>query len=769
MVILSKIRKVVASVQFQRAKSSAAWNSKIILCGIIAFHLINNFIWLRLDQTSLIYESYSYLEYSRQLFEQLNSFLGFRQSGSGVHFTDMRWHGVFVQAVTAPFYWIFGTSQDAAVFVQAAIFFTVLIVSTYGIASFCFGTAVGLLSAFLISMFPVVFISTRVYLLDIPCASVMAASVWMALRSDGFVKRGFTFLSIILMGISIAIKFNSLLFLPVIFIGLLFTDSFRSNKKFSPWFGLASFLFVAFLFLLLSYRGKLLDIADRAYSISWANFAVGYAPGSPYHQLTSVFSYGFGYFCRFFKDFFQEAMTLPLTIWGLYGVFRLHRFSLFFLFWWIVPSFVLFFLLHNPNSFRYGIPLLVPIVIIAAKGLIDLAHGWRMTFLYAVILFAIVQFFVITYRPSFFDHKFFTTDNTGLHYRNVPKGVTNPYVESDSINDLLSFITHHGPAKPYIKQILYIGVNDVVTAQILERIHGQKLPLGVKAISIPEEKRYYVKEIPRQLFFGADFILVGNLKLEQDLGEERNKFIATVKMLFEAQLGQLQYVRSFTMFDGAEIKLYKRLSEPLELASEEINLFVRNGQVRILYKGREVTMRPGLDYGFTINQRSFTNIDFRWSETKLDDQTIMMRGEIPDLDAFIETKLSFSDSQALHWESRYSGKVLDSGQHYYWKLVLRKEYEGCALNAQRVDFTSHNVNVVQSFIFRHNASDAFRIFSNQRIALPDIEFSGRYPVGSILYVRWHSQARGFAVQVKKAPELSQELLFKGDVVISGPY
>ncbi|MBU2222364.1 MAG: glycosyltransferase family 39 protein, partial [Candidatus Omnitrophica bacterium] len=199
----------------------------LFLTAIILFHLINNLIWLFLDKTYLIYDSWYHFLLSLKVFDYLQQgFFPWLSDilGGVVYF---RWHGVLVGYLTAPFYFIFGLTQDSGVMISSSIFLTILVLSTFGVGKVLFDRRVGLLAAFLVSMYPLVFNNLRVYMLDVPLTAMVVLSVYLLLKSENLTNKKYTFLFAFASGLGLLIKFNFALFI----LGPLAPSIYRAFKK----------------------------------------------------------------------------------------------------------------------------------------------------------------------------------------------------------------------------------------------------------------------------------------------------------------------------------------------------------------------------------------------------------------------------------------------------------------------------------------------------------------------------------------------------------
>lgn len=201
----------------------------IILSGLYCFHIISNYIWLKLDKSYLLFDDALYHINSLRLFEAIKNFPPALFSGE--FFRIFHRSGFSVGLITAPFYFFFGFSQDAAVMVSNSIFLGVLLFFIYGIGKRLQGEKVGLLGAFIISMYPTVFNQSKTYMFDLPLSAFVSLNIYLVIRSDGFRNKIFTVLYILSVVLGLLIKFNFLAFVIGAMLLVLRKGIERANQK----------------------------------------------------------------------------------------------------------------------------------------------------------------------------------------------------------------------------------------------------------------------------------------------------------------------------------------------------------------------------------------------------------------------------------------------------------------------------------------------------------------------------------------------------------
>jgi 4-amino-4-deoxy-L-arabinose transferase-like glycosyltransferase len=158
-----------------------------VLCLVLlaSFHIANNWIYLSKRVTirgwdrpahlvrTLIYNDILKEINLRSLFEAMT----------------WSWNRPPLRHLAAvPFYRVFGTSTDVAL-MSNAVFMVILFFSVYGIGKRMYGRGTGLLAAFLVSMYPVLFGISRLSYVDYALTAMVSLVIYFLVRTEGFLHR----------------------------------------------------------------------------------------------------------------------------------------------------------------------------------------------------------------------------------------------------------------------------------------------------------------------------------------------------------------------------------------------------------------------------------------------------------------------------------------------------------------------------------------------------------------------------------------------------
>lgn len=120
----------------------------------------------------------------------------------------------FVYWVTDVFYGLFGTDLWVAI-LSNVVFLTVLVFAVYGIGTLLWSRRVGLLSAVFVVTSPMFVTQLKWYMLDVPLSAMVALALYLLIRSDDFARRRSSFLFGVAVGIGMLTKWPFAFFLAL--------------------------------------------------------------------------------------------------------------------------------------------------------------------------------------------------------------------------------------------------------------------------------------------------------------------------------------------------------------------------------------------------------------------------------------------------------------------------------------------------------------------------------------------------------------------------
>ncbi len=188
----------------------------LALILLLAFHLGNNWVYLSTRVTLWGWDQPSHLLTTLRYHDTL------REPSIGAFFEVMttRWNRPPLPWLPAVlFYRIFGVSTDVALMANAA-FMVVLLFSVYGIGKRMYGRGVGILAAFLVSFYPLIFSLSRSAYPDFALTAIVALNVYLLLLVDNFHSRRGSLLLGLGLGLGLLTKWQCVAFIgaPVAYV-----------------------------------------------------------------------------------------------------------------------------------------------------------------------------------------------------------------------------------------------------------------------------------------------------------------------------------------------------------------------------------------------------------------------------------------------------------------------------------------------------------------------------------------------------------------------
>ncbi len=226
------------------------------LFSLLSFHLLANWAWLSSNVTLVGWDQPSHLWKSlvcNELLRQSNPVSLFQ----AIVLSKFRPPLLFFSTVV--FYRLFGLSTDVALMSNSP-YWALILLSTYGIGKRVYDRNVGLLAAFLVSTFPLIFSLSRSFYFEFALAAMVSLSIYLLLLTEGFRDRRYSLLLGISLGLGMLMKQSFIAFLiaPLAFVVARSDISAHavpkdirsfSNIKWAAFSSVPGLLLAAFLYL----------------------------------------------------------------------------------------------------------------------------------------------------------------------------------------------------------------------------------------------------------------------------------------------------------------------------------------------------------------------------------------------------------------------------------------------------------------------------------------------------------------------------------------
>jgi len=751
------------------------------LVSIILFHLINNYIWLRLDQTYLLDDAHWHFLFSFRIFDLLSEHTFPYLSDISNNYFAFRWHGILVGYLTAPFYFILGLTQDSAVMASSSIFFTILILSLYGVGRVLFDKKTGLLSAFLVSMYPLVFNHMRTYMLDLPLTSMVVLSVFLLLKSESFTNKKYSCFFAIASGLGLLIKFNFALFilgpLAVILCKILCNFGFKK-----AWRNIAMVIFIAALISFRFYGLKFWEIANRIYSCSWF-YAVGFYPeGSPISILQRCLVLGKDYLFFFLRDCFNNSVSPVLFILFIFGAVVNKRQRGILFAWLALPILLLAFLFHYPDQSRYFMPVLPALALISGAGIMGLNSAKLRRILVAlVVILGCLQYFAVSYKIDFFpkqiqikipliDNKFFPImmfkRDLNLEFRGSPDTASYPAETGNNneeiLNEILMNSRGQGPQDKV--KVFFMGNNVRIYQPIMYEVFIRKLPIDISHLSLSEEEKYKDQSLEVYNMLRADYVAVTKQRLKPSAPFFVKRRLRELSLFFERNIAKFALIKELNFNNGDSFLLYKRIKNYTRIAKDSLEFCFRDGVARIIYHGREITRAVGLGASFSLEGGNYTNPYLQWDSELVSPENLTIYAKTEGLPFLMKWEVFIKNNQEIIWKVSIDGELWKKVDDLYLTLFLTAGYTQWLSPSGKRMFASKNIHAFEEIELPDLTVRSVTLSSPKEKTLPRVIFSVDNLSDAVPFIRWRNDLRGVGFYIKtKDGSLDKRNIFSGTI------
>ncbi len=488
--------------------------TSFIMVLFITATVMVNYMWAMEDnsingvdsQNHLLYSINFFYDFSNIIFVSNETFLAkiikvFRLIGNPVQFSSVLYWPNGLNLTAAASYLLLGKSLLSA---KLAIFpyLVILLIAIYFIGKELHSRAIGLMAAFILFMYPLIFESSRQFGLDFPLTAMVTLSILFLLKCNYFKNTKYSLFLGLSLGWGMLIKGQMVLFItwPVLWvIYRAFGDSKRLNKKFSlgskQLQNIAIFVVVAGLIGSIWWGNKILK------TIAYLMGHIFCSPERLDPILEGGKKYSLGSLTWHLRRLTDSSLGIFLFIPFLFSLIaflrRKVRFKWLYLLWLIVP-FLLFSLIFTVKHPRFLMPILPVIALFTAFGLGNIRKRWvKIPFFSIIAAFSLTQFCVLSYCD--WNYRNFSLGPIkifgGTHYGAVP------HYRDFKVEEVVKIINSHA----HLAHPIGIGfINCGNRPSTLEMLYWLRLKNNnLRPFSLTETHEYFLRD-----FDSIDFILL---------------------------------------------------------------------------------------------------------------------------------------------------------------------------------------------------------------------------------------------------------------------
>ncbi|MFA4988244.1 MAG: glycosyltransferase family 39 protein [Candidatus Omnitrophota bacterium] len=524
-----------------------------VLSLIILFHLVNNYIWLKLDHlfiypgfiTNTIFHLHNQLVFYQKLklllgldgpfFQKISSFVLLFESGAVG--PQHEWP-VFAYFVTSLANLFFGMTAFVSRF-SNSLFMALSVIFTYLIAKECQNKRTGLIAAFLISFYPAVYGVSRLYDLDFFLIAMTAMVIYFLIRSGNFTRRKYSILSGLALGLGILTKGQIVIFVagPLIFMFCSILKNaimkFQGKKEaahdFKPRYIFNNILIFFVLALGVSFVWWGIHFEEKI-AILMNHLFAGYFPDK-YNLFGLEFDLWTPRALLFHPLFLVKHVSLPLFLIFCVSLFWLKKKitpDICMVILWILAALFIFTLMSAKWE-HYCLSLLPAVAILTGIGVERAGGKIRKVLVFSILAVSLVQFYYISFgwtggvlkQPSSGINFSSTSIYGALPKKNNYQGILAGFSEKIKAGSREKIAEH---------KVVNVGIIDVIDAEINGFLISYYLDLYLQDIRIwclPNEDMIIPHSSDFAKYFSDniddfDYIIVINNNRQLSLGSEND-------------------------------------------------------------------------------------------------------------------------------------------------------------------------------------------------------------------------------------------------------
>ncbi len=522
------------------------------------FHVSNNIIVINADKTPVVADSMVYYPQSVAIYKTLfETKQGLKRVVYDKYYNH---HKPPLYAFSVlPWYLLFGFSHDIMC-VSNLSFLLILIVSVFFIGKYLDSDSSGLLAAFIVTTYPVVFGMSRWCMPYFMSLSLVSLAVLFVIRSKNFSNLWLSLLAGITSGLAALTHLSSLLavFAPYLFFlidGLITAKNKRLRIKLSVNFLCSVFLIALLVFIWMK--------TGRAQPVS-------YMQSNDNLPRINLIVTGLKVFLRqLFHIQLHKFYLLSLIISAIILIYKKKKIVLF-LFLWYLTHTLMASNFDKSLTPRFNMASLPPLALITSLGVFSIDQKRiRRSLVAVIILFGIFQYLVISYYPDadkYYPYmtqlnkssKFITDDQINHH------GLLQASEADWRGDDIIETIAEKerldakNPVKVWIIYAKASIYGDLSTEMIQNRVPIEVI--NVANDDMAQGLTPYTNDYIENELLEVDYILTYDSRC-YDTGEHWEGFLEETNAVFNNNITEFEKIAGFNMPDGNILHMYKKIEQ----------------------------------------------------------------------------------------------------------------------------------------------------------------------------------------------------------------
>lgn len=716
---------------------------------LFLLYAISNYFWLSQNKLPVSYDEGVHLWTSMRF---LNAFISPSHNilYDVFHANVTHWPPL-VYFVSSLFNLIFGVSYTVSVMTNM-LFYLLLIVSLYLIGRKMKSPSVGILSALIVSFYPIIYGHSRLFMLDFPLTAIVTFSIYCLICTKYFKDLKWSIIFGLSAGIGMLIKWSYPLYIISPCVYFILVGLARSNKK-QPLFIIRN----CFISLLSCFIISFPHYFIGKEGLRKTSTVLGYVVNSTIIFERNVFNYidNLVAFLRQFNNIALSFIFLSILIVSLL-LFYLKiksKDKMFITLWYLMPIFLL--LVVSWKQTRFFMPVLPCLALISAMGLDFILKNKRIRVFILCFIFsvALAHYFNLSLASPLHE---IDAGHTGI------TSVFRGHLERFKSEQLLVGIILDSENKKRLTEdpLRQLFGDRVMSYYLMRELISTDIGFGPEVcldLKYPEKQWDWVKE--NKIFLDkmsemSAIIYISKVKEWPAENEFENIFKDNkeYRRLFEltTRRNAFDLIDRIDLSDGyyANIYFYKTP----ELKKNKLLVKAFNGKLRIFYEGKELTKYRGITASFSHNGKTYSAKDAVWELYKTSPYQIEMTARYLDIGIKQSISLSVDPDKENTVNIKAQLECSENLTLDNWSLdsFLSDDYKGWIRHFSKGKFKNISMFFDYSNEFipldpMHIKSNVVGILESEERELPSVLFKyldGEIPVNSgVSNTGYHQNAR----------------------------
>lgn len=589
----------------------------LIIAVIFFFYAINNYLWLLRNRSLLSFDE------GAHLWTSLRFVRAFTHPAHNIfyellHANTTHWPPLY-HFIASLFSLVFGPSYIVSVMMTNMLFFIALIVSLYLLGRKMHKPSAGILAGCILSLYPVIYGHSRMFLLDLPLTAGVTFSVYCLLSTDGFKDMKYSMIFALSAGLGMLIKWSYVFFVLPLFVYEA-VRSLRGIKGKDPLYKvkIRNLFIITLISLVVASVWYLTRMEKTMYA---AEYFIILADRCVYDPIEAL-----RWTAQAFREILSLSFVIPLI--PCLAVFCLRKdpgYKVFSAIWCLVPVLILSY--QEPRQARFFMPILPCLALITAVGM-DTVKNRRIKNVILVFVFmaGLTQYFnaSLTASERGKDWKHEQIANSFLRHADEPRYY--PFmlgiICSENDADLSSLFGNHA-MNYYLQREFIESDTDILWDVVIAPNRNDE------AARAREARRFvnFMSDIQGILYISKDAQWPTADDLEYVFSGEDLKDRRLIGFLDSKE--KFDHIDRIPLPQGYYANLY--LYRMPEIKKNTVSVRPFNGRIKLFYGQNEVTKDIGLVSEFVYKGRVYKYRDGVFRVYNISDHHFKMVSEWPDI------------------------------------------------------------------------------------------------------------------------------------------